>query len=359
MLTLPLPYITPDLPGIGGQLRAVPADFTVAEIPLYEASGEGQHLYIQITKENMTTRDVQQGLARIFGVANQAVGFAGMKDKHARTTQTFSVNVAHVDADFVAAAPERIQAALPVQVDWVKLHRNKLKTGHLLGNRFRIVISGLEMPGEQALDRAQAIAQAIRERGLPNYYGPQRLGQDGLNVSRGLGLIRRERRMQDRWLRNLLMASVQSYLCNRYLARRLEEGRYAGLLLGDIAKKYETGGLFEVADLAADQPRYEAWEISFTAPIFGPKMWEATGEAAFFEQSILAELDLSLADLGKAGLTGTRRLGRLRLDDLAVELDEDGLAVHFSLPKGAFATTLLREMMKVDDDRLGTLPEEE
>ncbi len=351
-LDLNLPYSTEGLPGVGGQLRAAPDTFIVEEIPLYEASGAGQHLYVNVTKEELTTREVQRGLAEAFDLPYRAVGFAGMKDKYARATQTFSLLVGHVDESFLEAAPDRIGAKTPVTVNWVRLHRNKIKKGHLLGNRFTITITQPSVDGEIAMARAEAIAEQLRGCGLPNFYGPQRLGQNGSNVRRGWELLRGEKRIANRWLRSLLLASVQSYLCNRYLALRQHEGWFARLLTGDIAKKHDTGGLFVVADQAAEQSRYVQKEISFTAPIYGPKMWEAEAEAGELEQGVLAESGLDIASLARAKMMGTRRLGRILLNDLSVTRKGTDIVVAFSLPKGAFATTVLREFMKVPDDQL-------
>ena len=351
-LDLNLPYSTEGLPGVGGQLRAAPDTFIVEEIPLYEASGAGQHLYVNVTKEELTTREVQRGLAEAFDLPYRAVGFAGMKDKYARATQTFSLLVGHVDESFLEAAPDRIGAKTPVTVNWVRLHRNKIKKGHLLGNRFTITITQPSVDGEIAMARAEAIAEQLRGCGLPNFYGPQRLGQNGSNVRRGWELLRGEKRIANRWLRSLLLASVQSYLCNRYLALRQQEGWFARLLTGDIAKKHDTGGLFVVADQAAEQSRYVQKEISFTAPIYGPKMWEAEAEAGELEQGVLAESGLDIASLARAKMMGTRRLGRILLNDLSVTRKGTDIVVAFSLPKGAFATTVLREFMKVPDDQL-------
>lgn len=355
-LILELPYLSADLPGIGGQLRTTPEHFIVEEVPLYSPSGEGQHLYVNVTKEALTTREVQERLADLFKLQNNAVGFAGMKDKHARATQTFSLNVGLVDDAFVAEAQQQIAERLPVQLNWVKLHRNKLKMGHLLGNRFTIRVTDLAVELEEGITRAQQIVERIRQRGLPNYYGPQRLGQNGSNVRRGLDLIFKRKDLRNRWVRDLLKSSVQSYLCNRYLTRRLESGDFDRLLVGDVAKKYDTGGLFEVEDVAAEQPRYEQKAISFTAPMYGPKMWAAKEEAGELEASVLADAGLTMEHLSKARLNGTRRMGRILVDDLTVAPVEDGIEVTFYLPKGAFATTVLRELMKVEDDSLATLP---
>ena len=351
-LDLRLPYCTEGLPGLGGQLRSAPDAFVVEEIPLYEASGEGQHLYVNITKEELTSREVQQGLAEAFDLPYRAVGFAGMKDKHARATQTFSLLVGHVDDEFLKAAPARIGEKAPVTVNWVRLHRNKLKKGHLLGNRFTITVTRPSVDGEEAMARATAIAEKVRNSGLPNYYGPQRLGQNGANVRRGWELLQGNKRMANRWLRSLLLASVQSYLCNRYLALRQQKDSFTTLLTGDIAKKHDTGGLFVVADQAAEQGRFERKEISFTAPIYGPKMWEAEAEAGALELEIWTESGLDMGALARAKKMGTRRLGRILLNDLSVRQKGKDIVVAFSLPKGAFATTVLREFMKVSDDLL-------
>ena len=351
-LDLTLPYATQELPGIGGHLRAAPDSFIVEEIPLYQPSGAGQHLYVNITKETLTTREVQRALAEAFDLPYNAVGFAGMKDKLARATQTFSLLVGHVDDAFLGAAPARIVAKAPVEVNWVRLHRNKLKKGHLLGNRFTITVGQPDVNGEEALARAQAVAAQLRRDGLPNYYGPQRLGRNGANVRRGWELLRGEKRMANRWLRSLLLASVQSHLCNRYLALRQQRGRFSTLLTGDIAKKHDTGGLFVVADQPREQGRFERKEISFTAPIYGPKMWDAEAESGRLEQEVLAMSGLEIDSLAKAKMMGTRRLGRILPDDLTVARHGAGIVVQFSLPKGAFATTVLREFMKVPDDLL-------
>lgn len=364
-IPLELPYITKELPGIGGQIRATPDHFLVEEIALYAPQGEGQHLYVNLTKVGLTTKEVQEQLARLFRLRPAEVSFAGMKDKHARTTQTFSLNVGHQPSDkaqaFVAESIQRIRDNLDVEVHWADFHRNKLRLGHLLGNRFIITITNLEMSLEEAVARSQAIVEAMARHGVPNYVGPQRFGASGSNVRQGMAMLLGERSVQARWLRRLLATAYQSYLCNRYLARRVEMGAFAHLLTGDIAKKHATGGMFEVTDAAVEQPRYEAQEISFTAPMYGPKMWAATGEAGELEAQILAENPVTLEHFGAAGVEGTRRLGRLLLPDCKVEANEalQGVTISFALPKGAFATTILREVMKVDETQLSAIDEED
>ena len=353
-LNLDLPYITKDLPGIGGQLRTTPDHFIVEELALYTPQGDGQHLYVSLTKVGLTTKEVQVQLARLFGLRPSDVSFAGMKDKLARTTQTFSLNVGHQlpgsSAQFVSGAIQRIRDNLPVEVHWADLHRNKLRLGHLLGNRFVITVTNLACGLDEAEARARLIVQELVRLGVPNFFGPQRFGASGSNVRQGMAMLLGERSKSDRWLRRLLATAYQSYLCNRYLTRRIEMGAFTHLLTGDVAKKHATGGMFTVEDAAVEQPRYVAQEISFTAPMYGPKMWAATEAAAELEAAVLAENPVTMSHFEAARVEGTRRLGRLLLHDCEVAANESlqGLTVAFSLPKGAFATTVLRELMKVE-----------
>lgn len=347
-LELSLPYITAELPGVGGALRAGPDDFVVEEVPLYEAQGDGQHLYVNITKVGLTTKEVQIGLERLFGLKKGDVSFAGMKDKRARTTQTFSLSVGQKPAAFAEAAAAEIEASLPVTVNFARFHRNKLKLGHLLGNRFAIRITDLAVPVAVAHSRAEAIAARLLAGGLPNYFGIQRLGEGGANVRQGQAIVQGERSKRDRWLQRFLISAYQSYLCNRYLAQRVEAGLFDRLLAGDVAKKVATGGMFDVLDVEAEQPRYAAHEISFTAPIYGPRMWTAKDAAGEFEAAVLAASGVTLEDFRKVHVEGTRRMGRLLAQDLVVTAGEESLTLHFELRKGAFATTVLREVMKVD-----------
>jgi len=363
---LDLPYITESSPGIGGQLRVTPEHFVVDELPLYEPEDQGQHLYVRLTKVGMTTKDVQKQLEKLFEQGRNDVGFAGMKDKHARTTQTFSLKIGHQSDDFPAEAIKRIEENMSVTVEWARLHKNKLKNGHLLGNRFTIVITDLDMPAAEALEQVQSIAQQLRTSGLPNYFGPQRFGFNGQGIERGLAILLRQQYVKEHWLRRFLVTSYQSYLCNCYLSRRVQMGAFDQLLLGDIAKKYDTGGIFDVEDVEMELPRYAKQEISFTAPLYGPKMREAHQDAGALESEILDSSPITIDDLRRAKTAGTRRLGRLLIPDFTARLataedrtegsdenlekssGQEALVVEFSLPKGAFATTVLREIMKVD-----------
>jgi len=343
-IDLDLPYITDGLPGVGGVIKARPEHFVVDEIPIYMPCGSGEHLYVNVTKTHMTTRDVQLGLAELFEVKPENVGKAGLKDRNAVTSQTFSIHV-HDSSMAPGEASRLIEDQLNVRVNWADYHVNKLRSGHLKGNRFTVVITGLEEPTGVVLGKMDRIASRLNQVGLPNYYGEQRTGKEGENIRSGWEILQGRKRIRDRWLNRFLLSSYQSYLCNMYLAERVRRGLFSRLLLGDVAKKHDTGGLFTVSDLEAEQRRYEVKEISFTAPMYGYKMMKPEHEAAELENLELMESGITEDQLRRSKVKGTRRMGRL-LPEVSFRSVDEGVELVFSLPTGGYATTLLREFMK-------------
>ncbi len=330
--------MTAELPGCGGQLKAVPADFEVEELPAYLPSGEGEHLFLWVEKVGHGTQEVARALAAAVGLKERDVSYAGQKDRQAVTRQLFC---------FPAKAEAGLSAfAMPgVTVHWAKRHRNKLKTGHLKGNRFRIRLRDVKDAGA-----ARACLEAVRARGFANFFGTQRFGRGGDNADKGFALLRGERLpgAVSRFERRLFLSAAQSLLFNRALAERLAHGTFARALAGDVMKKLTTGGVFVCADPAADQPRVEQFEVSPAGPVFGPRMEQAQGEVAAAEARVLAGADVTLADFSRGGgeTEGTRRPYRLPLHGVEVAAEGDDLWLAFELPRGSYATVLLRELLK-------------
>jgi tRNA pseudouridine13 synthase len=347
------PLVTAELPGIGGTVRAAPEDFEVEELPAYRPSGQGTHLFLWVEKRERNTREVVEEIARALGVRARDVGVAGQKDRHALTRQFLSVaGKRPPDAHGLAGEGWRVLSA--------KLHANKLRTGHLLGNRFRIVVRGC---APDAGARARSIADALAARGLPNLFGPQRFGRNGANVPLGRALVAGAdapevaRARHDRFLKRIAVSAFQSFLFNRVLAERLRDGLFAAALPGDLMKKLDTGGLFRTEDAAADSARVARFEISPTGPMFGHRMMEPAGDALLRERRVLASEQLALSSFEPLGgdAEGTRRALRLPLS-LEVGDEGDVVSLRFDLPKGSFATAVLREVMKAEAP--ADLPEE-
>jgi tRNA pseudouridine13 synthase len=345
----PLPLVTADLPGSGGAVRASPEDFRVDEIPAYLPSGAGTHLYLRVEKRGRTTREVVRALAHALGVPDRDAGYAGMKDKAAVTTQWLSFPVARDPAPAALDGPG-------LRVLEVSRHGNKLRPGHVRANVFSILVRG----GDAG--RARAAAEALAARGLPNFFGPQRFGSEGRNAEVGRALLRGEdapevrRAARDRFLRRLSISAYQALLFNRWLAERMADGLFAAALAGDVMKKLDSGGLFTCEDPAADGPRVARFELSPAGPMFGHKLRAAAGEALAREERVLAADGMSLAAFARGGgeAEGTRRAARL---PARIEIAEEGSGyrARFELPKGSYATVVLRELVKGEAE----VPEEE
>jgi tRNA pseudouridine13 synthase len=345
----PLPFVTADLPGSGGALRRTPEDFRVDEVPAYLPAGEGTHLYLRVEKRGRTTRDAVRALAAALGVPERDAGYAGLKDREAVTTQWLSFPVARDPAPAALESPG-------LRVLEVSRHGNKLRPGHARGNRFSLAVRGGD------LARARAAAAALSERGLPNFFGPQRFGAAGRNAATGKALLLGERTPEagraarDRFLRRLCLSAYQSELFNRWLAERLADGLFAAALAGDVLKKLDTGGLFTCEDPATDGPRVERFEVTPAGPMFGHKLRPAAGEALAREARLLAAEGIALGDFARGGgeTEGTRRPGRLPVS-IALEPLEDGYRASFELPRGSYATVVMRELMKAEAE----LPDED
>jgi len=336
-----LPFITSDLPGTGGEIKVEPDHFIVEEVPLYEPSGVGDHLFVSITRSGQTTQEIVQALASALGVPARNIGYAGLKDKHARTTQVFSLP--GVQPDQLTNLDQNIDAV----INWAIPHNKKLRPGHLLGNRFTITVLNPTAP--DAPDRADTILEALHQRGLANFFGAQRFGKFGDNAEQGLAILTgQKKRPRAKWLHKLLASAYQSQLFNQYLAVRIERNIYDRILAGDLVKKTDTGGMFTVKDAATDQERFDHREITFTGPLFGYKMRQPLGDAAALEAEILQSSPVTEQQWRSNRVQGNRRAGRLFLAPVDLEPHPQGFNLSFFLPKGAYATILLREIIKSD-----------
>lgn len=409
---VPARYLTAELPPLGGRIKERPEDFLVEEQPLYEPAGEGEHIYLLVEKRNLSTTHAARVLASHFKVDLGAIGHAGLKDKVAVTRQVFSVHVpGRRPEDFPMLQHDRMA------ILWADLHTNKLRRGHLAGNRFSIRIRGVE--ASKVLIAAKALAR-LERTGVPNRVGEQRFGYTHRNHLVGRALIlgdakaaldamlapkpglrdtqeearrlyiqgeyeaamrafsresRTERRMlnalargrsPEEALRTLerieeefFLAAFQSAIFNAVLDERLVEGTLGTLKDGDLAFKHDNGAVFRVGAPDLDdklRERLAKFEVSPSGPMWGPEMMRAAGEVDRVEVSALEASGVTLDDLARFDerrpkrLAGARRPLRVRLTDPDVEggIDEHGhyIRVAFDLPRGAFATTVLREIMK-------------
>jgi tRNA pseudouridine13 synthase len=322
-------------PALAATLRATPGDFVVEEILGYGADGDGEHALLTVEKRGANTDWVARELARFAGVPPLAVGYAGLKDRHALTRQAFSVQL--------AGTPEPDWAAFPheeVRVLASARHRRKLKRGALAGNRFVLVLR--DVRGDR--DRADAVLAALATRGVPNYFGEQRFGHGGGNVDRARAMFAGRR--VDRATRSMLVSAARSQLFNAVLAERVQRDCWDTPLDGEIWCLSGSRSWFgPEAWTPALAQRLGSGDIHPSGPLWGRGAPPATGAAAALENAVAAAEPALVAGLVAAGLEQERRPLRLQPAGMAWRwLDSTALQLEFALPPGAYATVVVREL---------------
>ncbi|MEZ4332706.1 MAG: tRNA pseudouridine(13) synthase TruD [Myxococcota bacterium] len=319
-------------------IRSRPEDFVVVEEPLYPPSGTGAHLFLEIEKRGRTTEQVARELGRRLAVDPREVGYAGRKDRHAVTRQWFSVPGVDVDrARALELEGASIVSAIP--------HAHKLRTGHLRANRFDLALRSQTVVTAETLAALTLRAESLVRRGMPNRFGEQRFGRSGDNAESARALLSGRLRPRDRRHARFLLSALQAEVFNAVLDERI--AGYDDVLIGDLARVEESGGLFWVDDLERERPRARRFEISATGPIFGTKVRAPRGEAAALEARVFARhgipADGSLVLPRGLRAPGTRRPLRVRPDGLELGplADGPGLRLGCRLPAGAYVTVLV------------------
>ncbi|HEX7030612.1 MAG TPA: tRNA pseudouridine(13) synthase TruD [Gammaproteobacteria bacterium] len=323
----PFAFGTPSLHGV---LRSAPADFFVEEQLGFAPDGDGPHVMLWIEKTGANTEWVARQLAKRVRCRPMDVGFSGMKDRHAVTRQWFSVPAPKADIDWQAIDIEG------VQVLEAHAHRRKLRRGAHRANRF--VLTLRDVSGEDDLDER---AEQVRMRGVPNYFGPQRFGREGDNVARAVDGARG----------GVYLSAARSFLFNAVLAERVRRGDWNVLLPGEAVQLDGSGSFFVAEENDADlQRRLDEFDIHPSGPLWGKGELPSRDDAAALETGIANAMPELRDLLEKTGMRQERRALRLPVRELDVErADVNTVILRFALPPGAFATSVLREMINVTD----------
>ena len=327
-------------------------DFTVEEIPLYEFTGEGEHLVLHVRKKEMTTWEMLDTISNHVGIRRRDMGYAGLKDKHAMTMQYISVMAIH-EEKLKVFTHDKIKILSTVR------HNNKIRVGHLRGNRFNIRLK--KVLGVQK-DKLDSVLKWIKGNGIPNYFGNQRFGTDGNNWEEGKKLCEGSLKMRDRKTKEFLMGSYQSYLFNNWLSKRMElnlllekfsqseveqvlgltEGSLKGtkvqpnffkLVEGDVMMHYPYGRLFNVEDLEEEAKRFEQKDIAPAGLLPGKKTKHSQSVAGQIEAPFIEDI----------ALNGARRYAWIQVTEIKKTYVEEKAhyELSFVLPKGCYATNVL------------------
>lgn len=323
------------LPSGKGEIRTFPEDFIVEETLAFEPSGSGEHSFLQIQKTGENTEYVARQLARFANVRQRDIGFAGMKDRHAITTQWFSV--------WLPKGDEQLWENF--ETDGFKIlsvtrHARKLKRGALSNNRFELTIR--EWQG----DKIKTIEQltAIKNHGVPNYYGSQRFGNGGQNVVKALAMF--EGAKVGREQRSLYLSATRSFLFNHILSARIENESWATGLDGDVFMIDGSHSCFACEMLDDDIcARLVQNNLHPTGSLFGKGESRLTGEALVLEQNVFEKYTELTKGLIAFGLENNRRALRVNVSNLSWEFDDDILKLKFNLPAGSYATAVLRTVI--------------
>ncbi|HEX7113333.1 MAG TPA: tRNA pseudouridine(13) synthase TruD [Mizugakiibacter sp.] len=324
-------------PPLTARLRAAPEDFVVEEMLGYAADGDGEHALLTVEKRGANTEWVARELARFAGVPPVAVGYAGLKDRHAVTRQAFSVQLGHrADPDWSAFPHAEVRVLAAVR------HRRKLKRGALAGNRF--VLALRDVSGDR--EAAEHVLAALAARGVPNYFGEQRFGRGGDNLAQARAMFAGRR--VDRTTRGLLLSAARSHLFNAVLAERLQRQAWDTPLEGELwcldgSRSWFGPQAFD-ASLAA---RLESFDIHPSGPLWGRGDTPAAGDCGALERDVAARVSDLVAGLEAAGLEHERRPLRLRPRELEWTWQgAETLQLAFALPAGAYATSVVRELAR-------------
>ncbi len=328
-------------------------DFTVDEIPLYEFSDEGEHLVLHIRKKDLTTWEMIGIIARFLDIKVKDIGYAGLKDKHAMTMQYISLLAKDNEQKLQKFSHDKIKILS------MQRHNNKIRIGHLKGNRFRVRLK--KVLGVQK-DKLDSTLQWVKRNGIPNYFGNQRFGNDGNNWQEGKAIVEGKLKMRNRKTRSFLLNAYQSYLFNRWLSKRIElsillesftekeveqllqlpQGSLKGvkrqpqffkILEGDLMMHYPFGRLFELENMAEEVDRFVAFDIAPSGLLAGKRVSRANKLAGLIER----EYDVDITE------SGARRYAWIEVSNIKKNYVEEKAhyELAFTLPKGAYATNLL------------------
>ena len=333
-------------PLVSFRLRTQPEDFIVDEELAFGADGDGEHCLLRVRKTDANTEWAARRLASVAGVPAKAIGYAGLKDRRAVTTQWFSVHLGprpEPNCDQLAAEG--------IEVLESSRHRRKLRRGVLAGNRFELLLREVSGDIGTLAERIDRIATA----GVPNYFGPQRFGRGQSNLYQADALFReaprhaepgQQRRRVSRHLKGLWLSAARSQLFNEVLGLRVERGDWRTALPGERLQLSGSHSHFLAASVDENiRARVDSGDAQPTGPLFGAGDALTAGEVAVMESGVAAAFPNWIDGLAAAGLRQERRPLRLMPEGLLMEqIEADQIRLRFTLPAGSYATALLREL---------------
>ncbi|MBU3070257.1 tRNA pseudouridine(13) synthase TruD [Aestuariicella sp. G3-2] len=309
-------------PAVAGLFRRSHEDFQVVENLGFDLTGQGEHVYLHIEKQGENTPWLARQIARLAGVQNNDVGYAGLKDRHAVTRQWFSVYFPKgTEPDWSELETDTIQLLN------VTRHSQKLRRGAHKSNHFVIRLHELEGDVSRLSERLQTVIAD----GVPNYFGLQRFGHDGNNLKEANRILVEGGRIGNRQKRGMMLSAARSYLFNQVLSARIHAGNWNTSLAGDVATDAETPA---------------------TGPLWGRGRPLVSDECLALEEGVLSQPEGWCDALEHVGLSQERRSLLLKPEGFEFSINGSTLEVSFSLPPGTYATAVLREIALLKESNM-------
>ena len=321
--------------------KSQPEDFQVEELLGFRPSGEGEHCFLWVEKVGLNSNELVTHLAGRLGIRRRLVSHCGLKDKNAITRQWFSIHLPGCDSPAAGSLEGD-----GIRVLKVTRNHRKLRRGSHDGNRFTIRLRDCQFTPELARARWSDIVS----RGVPNYFGSQRFGHGGDNIRQAREMFAGTRPVRDRMLRGLLISAARSLLFNAVVAARVEEE------IWDLPKSGEVYGFADNRSLILpgrergdEAQRVATGELQLTAPLWGQGELLSQAEIRDLEERIASAHPDMRGGLEALNLRQERRVTRLIPRRASLEwADGSDLKLTFDLPKGCYATTVLRELAQID-----------
>ncbi|MBD2813452.1 tRNA pseudouridine(13) synthase TruD [Xenorhabdus sp. Flor] len=337
-------------PEATGVVKAAPEDFIVREDLGFSPDGEGEHLMVHIRKTGCNTQFVADHLARFAKIPARSVSYAGLKDRNAVTEQWFCLHLpGKQDPDLTAFRLEGCEILATAR------QKRKLRIGALKGNDFTLVLK--EISDRQFVEKR---LQQVAQTGVPNYFGEQRFGRDGQNLVQAQRWAENEIQVKERNRRSFYLSACRSVMFNIITSIRIARGEHQQVQNGDALQLTGRGSWFvaDESELAALQQRVIDGELQITAPLPGDKALGTQNQALDFEQQCLQDYDSFWSLVKRERVESARRAMLVKPINLRWEWQDDQtVTLHFSLPSGSFATSVIRELINQNQNNTADIAE--
>ena len=325
--------------GISAGFKQTPEDFKVDEQLPFELSGSGEHLWLQIRKRSCNTDWLAQQLAKLTSVKSVAVGYAGLKDRHAVTTQWFSIHLpGQPDPDLSVLLSEDIEILQQIR------HSKKLQRGALSHNRFEIRLCEVEQH-----DQIAARCQLIASEGVPNYFGEQRFGRNRDNLIQAERMFADHRSRLPRHKRSIYLSAARSWLFNEILSQRIQNQSWNRRMDGDVFMLEGKSACFRDDHSPDLDARLQAGELHPCGVMWGDGECMSSGDVFALEQAVAERYPVLSNGLVAARVEQQRRALRLIPRNMQWHFEQNDCVLAFDLPAGTYATTVLRELVELQE----------